>query len=70
VPRSKEFCPFENDFFDIGEFDVVGGVRVHRRHGQPDHRATDGVLVRIEGGKVTPVNSGGLSALSERLVEE
>jgi hypothetical protein len=53
MPRGKEFCPCENRFFDVGEFEFDGGTRVHKVGRR--HRATDGVLVHKAEGKVIPV---------------
>jgi hypothetical protein len=48
VPRGKDFCLYENDFFDAGEFEVRDGVRLHEsRSGAPLHRQ-DGVVVLDE----------------------
>jgi hypothetical protein len=43
VPRGKDFCLYENQYFDVGEFKVIDGVRVHDI--DPRHRP-DGVLVK------------------------
>lgn len=64
MPRGKEFCPFENDFFDSKEFCLKGGTWLHCV--EPRHRATDGVLVKIDKQeKVTPLNDIGISSLEE-----
>lgn len=52
MPRGKDFCLYENDFFDAGEFEVKGGVRLHLC-AAPLHRQ-DGVLVELEEEKVRP----------------
>jgi|tagenome__1003787_1003787.scaffolds.fasta_scaffold14820183_2 hypothetical protein len=51
VPRGKEFCPYEGDFFDVKEFRVVAGTKIHDV--EPPHRATDGVVVELKDGKLT-----------------
>jgi hypothetical protein len=53
MPRGKDFCPFEKDYFPIGQFKVIDGTRIHDV--DPRHRATDGVLVRAEEEKIIPV---------------
>jgi hypothetical protein len=53
MPRGKEFCPLENDYFPSGEFKVIDGTRVHDV--EPLHRASDGVLVEEEDPAVIPV---------------
>ena len=64
MPRGKEFCPFENDFFESKEFSVKDGTWIHCA--EPRHRATDGVLVKIdEQEEVTPLNDIGISSLEE-----
>jgi hypothetical protein len=67
VPRGKEFCPFENDYFELKEFRVIDGTRVHCV--DPLHRATDGVLVRAESNKLFPVADMAFAPLSERAPE-
>lgn len=64
MPRGKEFCPFENDFFDSEEFSVKGGNWIHCV--EPRHRATDGILVTIDKQeKVTPLNDISISSLED-----
>lgn len=46
MPRGKDFCPFENDFFERAAFSVVDGTLLHLV--EPLHRATDGLLVDKE----------------------
>lgn len=54
MPRGKQFCPYENDYFDSSEFKVLDGNLVHDV--DPLHGATDGRLLRKEGEeKVFPV---------------
>lgn len=65
MPRGKEFCPLENDYFELKEFKVIDGTRVHDV--KPLHRATDGVLVRAEDDKLFPVADMAFAPLSERM---
>jgi hypothetical protein len=60
MPRGKQFCPLENEFFDPSDFKTIKGTRIHNV--EPLHRATDGVLVRVEGGTVFPVSERALEA--------
>jgi hypothetical protein len=68
VPRGKEFCPFENDYFELKEFSVVNGTRIHDVH--PRHRATDGVLVETKNSGLFPVADLAFAPLSETLAQE
>lgn len=65
MPRGKEFCPLENDYFPLTEFKVIGETRVHNV--TPLHRASDGVLVDKDGEKVFPVSQLAFSPLSKRV---
>jgi hypothetical protein len=66
MPRGKEFCPYENDFFAVAAFKVVGGTRLHNV--EPLHRATDGMLVKIEGDKVVEIDP--VDAVIDAMEEE
>jgi hypothetical protein len=55
MPRGKQFCPYENNYFPVTEFKVIDGTQVHDV--EPMHRATDGVVLRQENDeKVFPVS--------------
>ena len=64
MPRGKEFCPLENDYFPLTEFKVIGETRVHNV--KPLHRASDGVLVGKEDEQLFPVSQFAFSPLAER----
>ncbi len=66
MPRGKEFCPYENDYFAVSAFKVVDGTRLHEV--EPLHRQTDGMLVTIEGGKVVVIDP--VDAVPEPAAEE
>ena len=49
MPRGKQFCPYENNFFPSAEFTLIDGIQVHGA--DPPHRATDGVVLSEEDGE-------------------
>jgi hypothetical protein len=56
MPRGKEYCPYENEFFPLDAFEIVDGTKIHET--TPMHRATDGVLVKIDAdGKLVELQS-------------
>lgn len=64
MPRGKQFCPFENDFFESKQFRVVDGTLIHDV--DPLHRATDGTVVRKDSEeKVFPVAAMAFAPPSE-----
>ncbi|HET7121111.1 MAG TPA: hypothetical protein VFI17_07660 [Solirubrobacterales bacterium] len=52
MPRGKQFCPYENNYFPTAEFTVIDGTLIH--NAQPIHRATDGVVVQKGKEKLFP----------------
>jgi hypothetical protein len=64
MPRGKEFCPYENEYFDVGQFEIIDDTRIHRK--DPLHRATDGALVQEVGKKVFPVADLAFAPLRQR----
>ncbi len=66
MPRGKVFCPFENEFVPKEEFEEIEGTLIHKV-GKTRHRATDGIPVELEDGKIAPRAGLGTLPLRTRL---